>query len=77
MGTNKGRIESLEAGLGGLQNSFSRMKVGVADKLHHIEDVLSKLSEVLLVNQTATASNPSTPTTSSPNGRSCSIRDES
>ena len=76
MGTNKERIESLEAGLGGLQNSFSRMEVGVTDKLHHIEDVLSKLSEVLLSNQTASASNPSDPTTNSPNRRSRSIREE-
>ena len=76
MGTNKERIESLEAGLGGLQNSFSRMEVGVTDKLHHIEDVLSKLSEVLLSNQTESASNPSDPTTNSPNRRSRSIREE-
>jgi len=74
MGINKERIESLEAGLGGLQNSFSCMAVGVTDKLHHIEDVLSKLSEVLLSNQTVSASNPFDPTTSSPNGRSHSIR---
>jgi len=39
--------------------------------------MFSKLSEVILANQTATASNPSNPTTSSPNGRSRSIRDES
>jgi hypothetical protein len=52
------------------------MEVGVTDKLHHIEDVLSKLSEVLLSNQTASASNPSDPTTSSPNRRSRSIREE-
>jgi len=77
METNKERIESLEAGLGGLQNSFSHMEVGVTDKLHHIEDVFSKLSEILLANQTATTSNPSDLTTSSPNGRSCSIREES
>lgn len=77
MGTNKERIESLEVGLGGLQNNFSRMVVGVTDKLHHIEDVLSKLSEILLANPTVTASNPSDPTTNSPNGRSRSIQEES
>jgi hypothetical protein len=76
MGTNNERIESLESGLSGLQNSFSRMEVGVTDKLHHIKDVLSKLSEILQSNQTASASNPSDPTTSSPNGRSRSIREE-
>lgn len=34
MGTNKEMIESLEAGLGGLQNNFSRMEIGVNNKLH-------------------------------------------
>lgn len=77
MGTNKEMIESLEAGLGGLQNNFSRMEIGVNNKLHQIEDALSKLFEVLLSNQTASISNNSDPTASSLNGRSRSIREES
>jgi hypothetical protein len=68
VGINKERIKSLEDGMGGLQNSFSRMKIGVNDKLHQIEDDLSKLSEVLLSNQTASVSNNSDPIASSPNG---------
>jgi len=53
------------------------METSVTNKLHHIEDVLSKLSEVLLSNQTASVSNPSDPTASSPNGHSRPIREES
>nr|TKR83932.1 hypothetical protein D5086_0000267030 [Populus alba] len=77
MGTNKERIESLEAGLGGFQNSFSRMKIGVNDRLHQIKNDLSKLSKVLLSNQTASISNNYDPTASSPNGCSRFIREES
>jgi hypothetical protein len=80
--TNKERIENLEASLGGLQNNFNRMEAGVTDKLHHIEDVLSKLSEVMLSNPNAlvnntVGTNPSDPATSSPNGRPRSLREES
>lgn len=45
MATNKECIENLEAGLGGLQDRFSRMEVGLADKLRLIEDNLKSLSD--------------------------------
>jgi hypothetical protein len=44
MGTNKERIEQLEDGL-------HRMKLGMADRLQHLEDTLNRLSDVLLANQ--------------------------
>ncbi|TXG53425.1 hypothetical protein EZV62_022594 [Acer yangbiense] len=77
MATNKERIENLEAGLGGLQTSLSRMETGVSDKLHQLEDAISKISEVLLSNRAAFASNNSEINTNSPNGRSRNIREES
>ncbi|KAL6322783.1 hypothetical protein AAG906_019052 [Vitis piasezkii] len=40
MGTNKERIEHLETGLG----------LGMIDKLHHLEEALNRLSNVLLAN---------------------------
>ena len=73
MGTKKERIESLEAGLGGLQSSFSRMETGVTDKLHHIEGVLSKLSEILLAKQTPSDVNIPETTTGSSKGQSRTI----
>ena len=48
MATNKERIENLEVSLGGLHDSVSRMELGMTDKLHHLEDAISKLSEALL-----------------------------
>jgi chromosome segregation ATPase len=48
MATNKERIENLEAELGGLQDSVSRMELGLNDKLHHMEEVINKLSMALL-----------------------------
>ncbi|KAF9676446.1 hypothetical protein SADUNF_Sadunf08G0002900 [Salix dunnii] len=44
MGTNKERIEQLEEGL-------HRMELGMADRLQHLEDMLNRLSDVLLANQ--------------------------
>ncbi|KAJ8758804.1 hypothetical protein K2173_000525 [Erythroxylum novogranatense] len=40
MGSNKERIELLEAGLGGLQNDVARMELGVNDKLKQIEEAI-------------------------------------
>lgn len=40
MASNKERIENLEAGLGGLQDSASRLEMGMADKLQLIEENL-------------------------------------
>ncbi|XP_050233973.1 probable cellulose synthase A catalytic subunit 3 [UDP-forming] [Mercurialis annua] len=48
MSTNKERIKNLEAGFGGLQDSFLRMELGVTDKMHHLETTLHKISEALL-----------------------------
>ncbi|KAJ0020848.1 hypothetical protein Pint_31497 [Pistacia integerrima] len=59
MATNKERIENLEAGLGGLQNNLSRIEMGVSDKLHQLEDAISKISEVLPFNRATSTSNNS------------------
>lgn len=40
MATNKERIESLEAGLSGLQEGMNCMELGIVDKLHHLEEML-------------------------------------
>jgi len=48
MATNKERIENLKVALGGLQDSMSRMVLGLNDKLHHMEEVINKLSMALL-----------------------------
>ena len=47
MASNKERIENLEVELGGLQDSFSRMEMGVNEKLLHLEDAISKISGAL------------------------------
>ncbi|RVW69832.1 putative mitochondrial protein [Vitis vinifera] len=51
MGTNKERIEHLEAGLGEVQEGLHRMELGMADRLRHVEETLNRLSDVLLANQ--------------------------
>ena len=60
MATNKERIENLEVGLGGLQANLSRMVLGVNDKLHQLENAISKISEVLSTRQEPTSSNVTT-----------------
>ena len=65
MATNKERIEKLEAGLGGFQDGMSRMELGIAEKLQHMEDTILKLSEALLSTKEASNSN-----TNDRNGRS-------
>jgi hypothetical protein len=57
MATNKERIENLEAELGGLQDSVSRMELGLNDKLHHMEEVINKLSVALLSTKDPSSSN--------------------
>ena len=57
MATNKERIESLEVGLGALQDNFSRMKLGVTDKLHQLEATISKVAEALFSKQEPSSSN--------------------
>ncbi|KAJ0020779.1 hypothetical protein Pint_31593 [Pistacia integerrima] len=51
--------------------------MGVSDKLHQLEDAISKLSEILLSNQAASISNNSELHANSPNGRSRKPREES
>ncbi|XP_010248468.1 PREDICTED: uncharacterized protein LOC104591377 [Nelumbo nucifera] len=77
MATNNERIKSLEAGLGGLQDSFSRMEAGVADKFHQLEDAINKLSEALLSNRVASTANNLEFKANSPTGRSRNMRKES
>ena len=50
MGTNKERIEHLEIGLGVVQEELQRMELGMIDKLHHLEEALNRISNVLLAN---------------------------
>ncbi|KAA8537020.1 hypothetical protein F0562_029498 [Nyssa sinensis] len=57
MTTNKERIENLEVGLGGLQDSMGRLELGFADKFHQMEDTLNKLTEVLLSNKEGSNNN--------------------
>lgn len=37
MTTNKERIENLEASVGGMQDQFSRMEVGLVDRMLQLE----------------------------------------
>ncbi|RVW38210.1 hypothetical protein CK203_090939 [Vitis vinifera] len=57
MATNKERIENLEVGLGGIQANLSIMELGVNDKLHQLENAISKISEVLSTRQDPASSN--------------------
>ena len=50
MGTNKERIEHLKTRLGVVQEELQRMELGMIDKLHHLEEALNRLSNVLLAN---------------------------
>ncbi|KAL8109803.1 hypothetical protein AgCh_025772 [Apium graveolens] len=54
MPTNKERIENIEATLGGLQDQFSRLKLGMADKFNHLENAISQMTESLLSKQDST-----------------------
>ena len=47
MATNKERIERVEAELGDMQDSMKLMELGINDKLHHLEETLSKLAELI------------------------------
>ena len=51
MTTNKERIENLEAGLVGIQGGFQRMELDVGNKLHQLEEAISKLSDILRANK--------------------------
>ncbi|KAJ0020275.1 hypothetical protein Pint_30954 [Pistacia integerrima] len=50
MGTNKERIEHLESGLGAVQEGLQRMEISMNDKLHHVEEALNRLLNVLPIN---------------------------
>ena len=71
MATNKERIKKLEAGLGGLQDGMSRMELGIAEKLQHMEDTILKLSEALFSTKEESNSN-----TNDRNGRSRNNKEE-
>lgn len=45
MMTNKERIKRVETELGSMQDSMQRMEMGINDKLHHLEEVISKLAD--------------------------------
>ncbi|KAA8528308.1 hypothetical protein F0562_035663 [Nyssa sinensis] len=51
MASNKERIEALEAGLRGVQDGLHKMEVGMADRFHHLEGTINRLSDLLLVTQ--------------------------
>jgi hypothetical protein len=51
MGTNKDRIEQLEAGLEGVQDRLDSMEQGMVDRLYHLEETINRLTNVMLVNQ--------------------------
>ena len=57
-------------GLGGLQANLSRMELGVNDKLHQLENAISKISEVLSTRQDPTSSNVNERSGQSSYGRS-------
>lgn len=58
METKKERIETLEAGLRGVQDGMQQLELGVTHKLHHLEETINKLSEVLLSTREVPSNNP-------------------
>jgi hypothetical protein len=54
MSTNKECIESLEAGLGGLQDGMHRMELGMADKFNQLEATLNRMPEMFFSNKEST-----------------------
>jgi len=47
----------LEAGLGGVQDGMQQLELGVADKLHHLEETTNKLSEAFLSTREVSSNN--------------------
>ncbi|KAH9753704.1 hypothetical protein KPL71_015173 [Citrus sinensis] len=47
MSTNKERIERVEAEIGSLQDGMKRMELGLTDRLHRLEETMSKLVDSL------------------------------
>ena len=68
--TNKERIENLEMGLGGLQVNLSIVELGVNDKLHQLENAISKISKFFSTRQDPTSSNVNERSEQSSYGRS-------
>lgn len=77
MTTNKERIENLEVGLAGLQEQLSKMELGVADKLHQLENSISKIAEAVLSKQEPSSSNTKDRTGNFLTGHSRNTREES
>jgi hypothetical protein len=50
MRINKERIEHLKSGLGVVQEGLQRMEFDMNNKLHHLEEALNRLSNMLLSN---------------------------
>ena len=50
MATINERMEQLEARLGALQNGMQRMELSLTNRLHQIEETISKLSKAFLSN---------------------------
>lgn len=50
-------IEQLEASVGGLQDNFNRIELGVADKFYQMEDILKWLTDTLLINRKGSNNN--------------------
>ncbi|XP_021894835.1 uncharacterized protein LOC110812376 [Carica papaya] len=55
--SNKERIENLEQGLGGLQESVSRLEVGMTGKPRLVEENLQRFSDTMMSSREAFASN--------------------
>jgi hypothetical protein len=47
----------LEAGLGGVQYGMQQLELGVADKLHHLEETINRLSEAFLSTREVSSNN--------------------
>ena len=48
MTTNKEWIENLKTSFGMLQDSLSRMELGISDKLQQLDSAISKVFDILL-----------------------------
>nr|GFA07639.1 hypothetical protein [Tanacetum cinerariifolium] len=48
MASDKDQIKNLEAALRQLQDDIAEMKIGFDDKFQHLEDIVTKLSIVVL-----------------------------
>ncbi|KAL9429507.1 hypothetical protein AB3S75_031336 [Citrus x aurantiifolia] len=51
MSTNKERIERVEVEIGSLQDGMKRMELGLTDRLHRLEETMSKLVDSLSISK--------------------------